>query len=265
MPFYSGDQEVSEKEMVKAYRQRLADRKAWCVERAKEFLATKKTAKKYKVDVFYPEVDDTFLVMFSDAELQQYHNFVENARKDCAQDNCPEAIEDLKAWEKWLEDDENCQYWADFLHHSYADADFTVPFWNGYCEQDAKVRYIDLDDPINVYRFNVHYFDYDEPSEKHEGYIYVRLTDEQYIELVALCVEDPDFSTYRLLKHNSELFKIIKAAGSKTHYESAIFLTEPKEDAKAILEKFGEPQPELPESPFGDIIAWLASKPEYKE
>ncbi len=265
MPFYNGDQEISDKELVRAYRERLANRKAWCVEHAKEFLASKQIAKKYKVDVFYPEVDDTFLVMFSDEELQQFRDLMEKTRIECIEDEHPELIDDLEGWEKWLEDPENEQWWFDCLHDAYLDADFTVPFWNGYCNQDAEVRYVDLYHPVNVYRFNVHYFNYDEPSEKHEGYIYVPLTDEQYIELLASCLDDPEFSTYRLLKSNPELYKIIKERGSRTHYESAIFLTEAKEDAKAILEKFGETQPELPDGPFAPMIAWLATKPENQD
>lgn len=263
MPFYAGEKEFSDKTVAQAYRQRLAERKAWCVEQAKKFFASKQTTKRYKVDVFYPEVDDVLEIVFSDAEYQMYHDFIEKNRREFMEQECPEAIGNDEVWDKYLADDENCDYWYSWLKDAFADADFKESFINGIgYEQEADVTWVDLDHPVSVYRFNVHYFNYDDPEKITKSWRYVKLTDEQYIELVAACMEDPQFTTWQLLKCNPEMYKTIKGRCSQINHESAIFLTEAKADAEAILKEVGDQMPQMPEGPFADIAAWLASKPE---
>jgi hypothetical protein len=249
MPFYNGDQEISDKEMVKAYRERLANRKAWCDEHAKAFFATKQTKKRYKTEYYVPDVDRTEWLTFYDGEIDEYMEFMRKERQDYLEQNPTEADnEDL--WNEWMRD-------------AYADANFTIEDLD---PNTAELKWIDLDHPRSTYLFMVHCFPYD-PEEKPDcRKIWVDLSDEQYIRLLSEYLYDSYSATVgSLYFRHPDIYKAIAEQCFWKGSDCAVLLEEVKHDAEVILKEFGESQPGLPEGPFAAMIAWLASKPEFQE
>ena len=207
----------------------------WCEKRAKAFFATKEPKIRYRVDVFSEENANSLLLELEDDTLCELRKFVENTRVAFAKDECPSLVNNRDGWTKWLENSDHAQRWKDHLQTAYAANVDIDPFWDSAsCEVYAGVRYVDLDNPLKVYCFHVNYFLPDNPSDMQEECKYIHLTDGQYIELVASCLNDPDFSACALIDSHPELFMTVMKQLRRPAYECAVFLTEAKQDAAAI-------------------------------
>lgn len=251
MSFKVGDKEFSDKEVVSAYNQCVANRHQWCIDEARKYFTTKNTTKRYKMDIFYPEIDDTIYKILDDAELKKYQDFVAKTRKDFL-DDYPEKADDKDYWEEWLYD-------------TFSDAGFTTDYYPSGYYTEAKVRCVYLDDTMNTYRFDVCVFEDNNIDNPQKKYAYIDLTDEEYILLVAECLENNDMTTGGIYYRHPEIYKKIADACFKRGKESAVFLTEARQDAENILKAVGDQMPKLPQGPFADIAAILARKEELKQ
>ena len=148
------------------------------------------------------------------------------------------------------------QDWIDWLHESYYNAGFLLD------DKEIELRYVDLHHPINVYRFLVKHFSYSNPEEMREDVVEVALSDEQYINLVVQCMQEPYFTMAKLMEFDPEMYKQIVIISTRVfgNHECAIFMTEAKKDANAILQSAGEDMPQRPSGFFAGIAHMLSKK-----
>jgi len=233
-----GEKNYSDKELADAYRQQLKVYNDWCLEEARKFFNAKNIDKHYKADIFFPEVEKTVEISLTDEQLAAYAKFEKEERTIFEEES------DSKTEQDWIE----------WLHNAYFDAGF-------HLDKNTELRYVDLHHPINVYRFTVKHFHYDKPEEMHIDEMEIALSDEQYISLVAKCMQESDFTMAKLLEFDPEMYKHIVNECTRPirNRECAIFLTEAKEDANAILKSAGENMPPKPDGFFA-VIAERLSK-----
>ena len=236
-----GEKEYSDKELVDMYRQQLKAYNDWCVEEAQKFFANKKTAKHYNAEIFYPEVEESMEISLTDEQIAEYTEFEKEERITF------EAECDYQTEQDWIE----------WLHNAYFDARFPLDYDGVY-----ELRYVDLHHPINVYRFEVKHFSYDKSEDMIDDVVEIALSDEQYISLVAKCMQEPDFTMAKLMESDLELYKLIvdRCIRGFRDKECAIFMTEAKKDANAILQSAGEDRPHKPEGFFAIIAEQLSRK-----
>lgn len=241
-----GKEEYSDKELVEMYRQQLKAYNDWCVEEARKFFAGKNIAKQYKAVVFYPEVEEPMEISLTDEQIAEYTAFEKEER------SIFEAECDYQTEQDWLE----------WLSNAYFDARFPLDDDGVY-----ELRDLDLHHPINVYRFEVKHFSYDKPEKMTNDVEEIALSDEQYISLVVQCMQEPYFTMAKLMEADPELYKLIVTKCTRRFWnnECAIFLTEAKEDANAILQSAGEDRPHKPEGFFAIIAEQLSRKYEKME
>lgn len=106
----------------------------------------------------------------------------------------------------------------------------------------AEILGIDLDAPMRKYRFTVHFFNGEKTYGRHAM---VELTDEEYIELLALRLDDNHMNMSVLRHLNKNLHdKILKEVEWQTAYDDGLLLCpdpflvtmdEVNEDAEAIM------------------------------
>lgn len=246
MSFKINEKEYSDSEVAKAYKQIMAERHQWCIDEARKYFESKKITKRYRVDLYHPDVEDTFYYVLNDNEIKEYRDFIEKNRKQYLID--------------FPEDPNYEDGWEDYLRDSFCQADFLQSYFVEEYEDFAQVTYVDLDDFLNTYRFDIRYFNNDNMDEPHDDFVGIDLSDEQYINLVAACLEDKNLSTDRLYFDHPDIYKEIAEVCFKRGKECAIFLTEAKQDAENILKAVGNQMPKKPEGPFAAIAAMLASK-----
>lgn len=234
-----GKEEYSDKELVEMYRQQLKAYNDWCVDEARKFFASKNIAKHYKMDVYFSESPDTFELPLADEELAEYTEFEKEERAAFEEESESKTEQD----------------WIDWIYESYNNAHIML-------DNQTELRYVDLHHPINVYRFEVKHFSYSNPKEMREDVEEVALSDEQYISLVLQCMQEPYFTMAKLMELDPEMYKLIVTKCTRRFWnnECAIFLTEAKEDANAILQSAGEDRPHKPEGFFAAIAHMLSSK-----
>lgn len=234
-----GEKEYSDKELVDMYRQQLKAYNDWCVEEAQKFFANKKTAKHYKMDVYFSESPDTLEIPLTEEELAEYTEFEKEERAAFEEESESKTEQDWIAW----------------IYESYNNAHIML-------DNQTELRYVDLHHPINVYRFEVKHFSYDKPKEMTDDVVEIALSDEQYISLVAKCMQEPDFTMAKLMESDLELYKLIvdRCIRGFRDKECAIFMTEAKKDANAILQSTGEDMPQRPSGFFAGIAHMLSKK-----
>ena len=240
MSLIVGEKNYSDKELADAYRQQLKEYNDWCLQKVQKFFITKKTRKHYNADVYFPEVEEATEISLTVEEVAKYTEFEKEERA---------------AFEK-ESDSQTEQDWIDWLHESYYAARFLSD------DKEVELRYVDLRHPINVYCFQVKHFSYEKPKDICEDVVEIALSDEQYICLVAKCMQESDFTMAKLLEFDPALYKhiVTKCTRPFSNQECAIFLTEAKEDAKAILQSAGENMPPKPDGFFAGIAEHLSNK-----
>lgn len=202
-------------------------RQEWIENAARTFFQTKEKQKKYMIDIYYPEVDISDYVFLSEEEIKQYKDFINNEYQSF-----------LREKDSYISDN-----FKDWLRDAFMDANFTlgirVPEYI-----DAEVQFVDLDDYINTYRFDVNYFAYDNIKKIYKGVRYVNLSDEDYIRLLCECIDYPHTTMNDIAEKYPDIHKLIVTTCDESQMEYAIFLTELKEDAKNIREAAGDQIPD---------------------
>lgn len=90
--------------------------------------------KKYKIDIYFPDVRKTIVCELSQKAIDSYTDFYNKIRKEF-EESYPDEVNDSKSWH-------------DFLRCAFMEEDdyMTVSF--GGCQEQAHVEYVDLENPI---------------------------------------------------------------------------------------------------------------------
>lgn len=92
--------------------------------------------KLYKVKFYLPEIYEFCEIALSEVEYNRYREVAEEARRDFLVD--------------FPEDKDNAEAWQQYLEETISQCDFTIEISDEFSSQEAKVLWIDLDNPREV-------------------------------------------------------------------------------------------------------------------
>lgn len=92
--------------------------------------------KLYKVKFYLPEIYEFCEIALSEDEYNRYREVAEEARRDFLVD--------------FPEDKDNAEAWQQYLEETISQCDFTIEIFDEFSSQEAKVLWIDLDNPREV-------------------------------------------------------------------------------------------------------------------
>lgn len=237
MSFYLNNQEFSDKEVADSIKAKKQERRQWCEQQAREYLAHKPRRKYYRCTYFVPEV-----------EMQKYIALP------------AEQEEQLRAAMN--------QQIADGIDPDLHDIllDMAIPVDDGDDGPEGELTGIDFDNFIYCYRFRVKSFDSD-GKETADKWQIASITDEQYIQALTELLYSPCPLSFDGLRRAlpDVAVKIMNDVTSPFE-TSAIFMTEFNDDVDAILKPIGGrgniPAAGLFGNPFVAIAEHMAAKNE---
>ena len=235
MPLYYNNQEFSDKEVADAIKTKYQERRQWCEQQAREYLADKPRRKYYRCTYFVPEV-----------EMQKY--FALPAEQE----------EQLRA----AMNQQIADGFDPDLHDILLDMAITVD--DGDDGPEGELTDIDFDDFIYCYSFRVRRFDAD-GNQSADRWEVANLTDEQYIQALTELLYSPKPLSFdgRRRALPEVAVKIMNDVTSPFE-TSAIFMTEFNDDVDAILKPLGGrdniPAGGLFDNPFVAFAEYCASK-----
>lgn len=231
--------EFSDEEVLAEYKKRKSEYLKWRRKKAAEFLRNKKRDKFYHC-VIAPEEggeDDYYLHLNKDIIAR-----VRALKKEIA--NNPE----LKT------DEDRADEFSDRIDEIGKDIAVDMPMPGEFVYTN-----IDLDDYIYLYRFDIHLFDWEGKRNGQRVFASTELTDEEYIELLAHLIYDPECSFNHLAYCGPKLKAIYNKVSEDLHHmdfglmdyfcyehDYAVLMTELRADANKLLkqlEKKGETYP----------------------
>lgn len=199
---------------------------------AKEFFSTKNPTKHYPVKVCYGEegfetIEDWLFIMDED-EFKKHKDFQDEMRRDFLNDY-PELADNQEEWEEYI---------SQAYRDEFASGRFATTI-DTYIEESvpANILMVYLDQPINVYRFDVEYVVANDPKLRTTKCKYVELTDEEYINILAGCLKVRDTSVAMLHFTHPEIFNKIASQVIREGFECSVFMTEIRQDAEQIYER----------------------------
>lgn len=230
----------SEKGPAEVYVERMKERQHFCLESARNFLARKRVQKRYKVKVYVPDVDYDLKIVFTDEEEKKYLELAAQFRKE---------------WEK--DEDNRSTPWPEFRSDCFRAEELTidVDFFNKEFPFPVEIFDIDTDNPENVYAFDVKLFKY-KNGECVDSKEWVALTDEEYVEIVARQLDKPWYMVGALYFDCPDIYKKIMQETTYKGWESAVFMAELKDDAKAIMDETGDKMPEQSYGSFAELTCF---------
>lgn len=184
-------------------------------------------------------MEDEFFITLSDEIVARVQALNEELR------NNPELIDD---------DDR-----ADFFRERIEEIGYDIKNLPGPWPDDNVFTNIDLDDYIYLYHFDIHLFDWEGDANGRLFPATADLTDEEYIDLLAFLIDQPD-SSFQHLAHLSPKFKAIydkvseylhnynfNVAEPFCHkHDYAIRMTELRHDAQTLLKQLKERNEKYP-------------------
>ena len=227
MAFLFKDKEYSDKEVASAIKERKQARHDWCEQKAREFFATKERRKFYNTSYYVPEADDEGYFHFPDELINTIQTAID---KDFAENgpspNMKAAIADVR--QEIIEGMDLSEYEEKFLH-------LVCP---GF--EYLTINDIDLDDFIYCYGVRVLRFDSHDGKQTGEEFEMVRLSDDEYIQVLTELLYAPHtLSLDGLCEVLPEIGKKIAEHCTVPTETSAIFLDEMNDDIDNILEQIG--------------------------
>ena len=246
MSFYVNNQKFSDKEIAEGVKQRKQERRDWCEQQAREYLATKTRKKFYLCEVYYPEVDD-------ERYLRIYDDDVERIKAALA--------EDLEENGPYKDDEDE----RDSRREVFRYLDLRGYYIDPYGE--VEINDVNLDDYIYCYGVRVMRFDNQGEKKKYDDYYNITLTDEEYIQLVTELLYAPSELSFDGLKMVlPDICNKIWGYCYNTSHVSAIILEEINKDVDAILQQHGgrekTPHVGVFDNPFAQIAEYVASRAE---
>jgi len=233
------EKQMTEEEMAHAYLEWKEYRHDWCMKRAQEYLANKKVKRCWPFTIDFEGIEyvEHFALSPKDEAI------VRNTIQECVNDS--QMTKEQLAKENEL---------ADPLTYCGVD-------WEQYLERDewtwtqkARIIDVDWDAKTAFYEFTIHtsYEDSDQLVVKKKNIV---LTDEQYIQIVAMLLDDPKLDFSDLLFKDEELYKLIAKEQFISGAGVSVFMTELRKDAQCILETANSEQ----------AIALCEGRPEFNE
>ena len=229
----------SDEEILTEYKKRKSEYLKWRRKQAAEFLKNKKRKKCYRCEVIIPEdVEDEYYLALPDDIVARVRALKEEINND------PE----LKT------DEDRADVFHDRIDEIGMDIHFDDPFL-----AEASYTNIDLDDYIYLYRFDQCFFNWEGKKNGQKISNSAALTDEEYVELLAHLMDDPECSFNHLPYCGPKLKAIHTKVSEDLHHtdfgvmdyfgydhDYAVLMTELREDANKLLkqlEKKGEAYP----------------------
>jgi hypothetical protein len=242
MPFGFNNQEFSDNEIANAIKAKKQQRRQWCEQRVREYLAAKERRKYYYCTYFVPE-----------AEMHQYIKLPQDIVDRIQEELRKEAEENGPVEEKYA-----AMVRGDVIGEMGIDVqDLTDECY------EANLLDVDFDDFVYCYHFRVKRFDFD-GNEIADKWQIASLTDEQYVMALTELLYAPERLSFDgLCRALPEVgAKIMKDVTSATE-ASAVFMKEFDDDVDAILEPLGGrdkiPYAGLFGNPFVDIAEHVAA------
>ena len=242
MPFYYNDQEFSDKEMGQALNEKKQQRRDWCEQKAREYLATKERHKYYYCTYFVPEVEMHKYIKLPQEILDQIQAAIE---KDKEENGTYDAIytSDL----------------SDIIQELGIEVQDYVDEYN-----IATLLDVNFDDYLYCYHFRVKRFD-SEGNETADIWQIASLTDEQYIQAITELLYAPKQLSFDGLRRAlPEIGTKIMNDCTSTDETSAIFMIELNDDVNAILNQVGGrdkiPGAGLFNNPFIGLIEYAGNR-----
>lgn len=237
------NKEFSDEEILAEYRKRSTEYLEWRQQKAAEFLQNKKRVKLYRCEIMEDtSVEDTMYLALSEDVISRVRALKESIANDS----------ELKT------DEDRADEFRDHICEIGDDIEVSGPMPADYIYTD-----IDLDDYIYVYRFDIHLLDWKDNADGRTFPASTELTDEEYIDLLALLIDQPDCS-FQHLAHLSPKFKAIydKVEDALHNYDFNVFksfchehdyairMTELRSDAQILLKQLKKNKDEYPYKGF---------------
>lgn len=224
------NRELSDEEILVEYQKRSAEYLEWRQQKAADFLQNKKREKQYRCEVFSEADEDGFEIFKALPD-----DIVARVR----------ALKDAIAKDPTLKDDDE-RY--DEYHDRIAEIGEDIAPSNDPMMQGALYFDIDPDDFIYSYRFDIHLLDWKGDANGRTFPACADLTDEEYTDLLALLLDQPNCS-FQHMAHLSPKFKAIyeKVEDYLHNYDFNVFkcfchehdyairMTELRADAQTLL------------------------------
>ena len=244
MSFYLNNQKFSDKEVADSIKAEKQERRQWCEQQAREYLAKKERRKYYHCDYYIPESDQEGYFRLPQETVER----IQQGLKEIA-DNAPYSYEGEA---------------DDLRHDMFLNMDIDVLDYLGEPYEYAYLTNVHLDDYIYCYRFRVKRFDH-EGNEISDSNFVASLTDDEYIQVLTELLYAPHQLSFDGLR------RALPEIGTKimnnitSHLEtSAIFLSEFNDDIDAILAPIGGrdniPGAGLFDNPFVAIAEHMAAQ-----
>ena len=230
--------EFSDAQVVAEYKKRKSEYLQWRRQKAAEFLKNKKRSKCYHCVISDDGHEEDYFFALPDDIVARVRNLKERIKNDSS----------LKS------DVDRADEYHDCIDEIGQDVEIHIPMPEDYIFTD-----IDIDDYIYLYRFDLHFFNWKGDKNGKRIPSSTVLTDEEYIELLTLLLDDPDCSFNHLVYLSPKLRAIHKKVGDDLHHtdfgvgdflcekhDYAVLMTEVREDANKLikqLEKKGEQYP----------------------
>lgn len=233
--------QFSDELIMAEYMKRSDEYLEWRQQKAAEFLQNKKRKKCYHCYTVETEtsVEDDFFIPLSDDIINRVRALKEEIKND------PE----LK------DDDDRADEFSDRIYEIGYDIENVPQPW----PDDNIFTNIDLDDYIYLYHFDIHLFDWEGNANGQLFPATADLTDEEYIDLLAYLIDQPNCS-FQHLAHLSPKFKAIydKVSNYLHNYsfgvleafchehDYAIRMTELRNDAQTLLKQLKKKKEKYP-------------------
>lgn len=243
MPITINNREFTDQEVLAEYRKRSEEYLEWRQQKAAEFLKNKKREKLFHCEI----VEDTSVE--SEYYLPLTEEIVARVR----------ALKEKIANDPDLKTDEAR---ADEFHDRISEIGYDIEV-SGPMPAEYIYTNIDIDDYIYMYRFDIHLFDWKGNADGRTFPASAELNDDEYINLIALLIDQPNCS-FQHLAHLSPKFKNIhdKVSDELHNYDFNVFatfchdhdyairMTELRADAQALLEQLKKNNDEYPYKNF---------------
>lgn len=219
----------SDDQVMAEFKKRTNEYRKWRQQKAAEFLKNKKRSKCYRC------------VISDDGHEEDYYFALPNDIVACVQD----LKERIKNDPNLKTDEERADEYHDRIEEIGQDIEIRIPMPADYIFTD-----IDIDNFIYLYRFDLHFFDGKTDKNGKRFPASTVLTDEEYVELLTLLLDDPDCS-FNQLAYLGPKFKAIhnKLSDDLHHtdfgvgdflcekHDYAVLMTELREDARKLIKQ----------------------------
>ena len=241
MPIITKNHTFSDEEIIAEYKKRTKEYRKWRLQKAAEFLQSKKRNKCYHCYTAETETgyEDEFFIPLADDIVARVQALKEEINND------PQLKTDEDRSDEFR--DRICEIGYDIKN---------VPEpW----PDDNIFTNIDLDDYLYLYRFDIHLFDWKGDANGRMFPASADLTDEEYVELLAHLIDQPDCSFQHLAHLSPKLKAIYNKVSNYLHnyefnvakpfcheHDYAIRMTELRYDAQALLKQLKKNNDEYP-------------------